>query len=182
LSSNNINKAAECTRQLPHAIYKELDQYIDSLEIDLENERRSGFLIQTLHRAQKLFGYLPEEVQRYIARRLGISHAEVSGVISFYNFFTTEPKGKFQISVCMGTACFVKGAPKILEEFEKSLKIKAGEVTEDGNYSVDMLRCVGACGLAPVVLVNDKVYGNVTPKMVGDIMADCSKLEAGNES
>ena len=176
-TNNKKSTSSECNCSLPQELYKELDKYIGELNINSDDERRSGYLIQVLHKAQHLFGYLPEEIQKHIARKVGIPHADVSGVISFYNYFTTKPKGKYQISICMGTACFVKGADKVLHEFEDFLKIKSGEVTEDGKYSIDNLRCVGACGLAPVVLVNDKVYGNVTPKMVGNIMAECNKME-----
>ncbi len=161
---------------LSEELYNKLSSFIGSLNIDLEDERRKGYLIQILHKAQSLFGYLPEEVQKFVAKKLNICHSEVSGVISFYNFFTTVPKGKVTISICMGTACFVKGAEKVLQEFENFLNIKAGELTPDGKFSLDILRCVGACGLAPVVMVNNKVYGNVNPKMVGDIMADSIKL------
>lgn len=161
---------------LPKDLYDKLESFISNLNIDLKDERRKGYLIQILHKAQTLFGYLPEEVQKFVAEKLNLAHSEVSGVISFYNFFTTIPRGKVNINICMGTACFVKGAEKILQEFENFLNIKAGDLTPDGKFSLDMLRCVGACGLAPVVMVNDRVYGNVTPKMVGDIMADCIKL------
>jgi len=113
---------------------------------------------------------LPEEVQVYIARKYNVSHADVSGVISFYNFFTTTPKGKTQISVCMGTACYVNGAEKVLNEFERILGIQAGEVTDDGKFSIDSLRCVGACGLAPVVTINQRVFGKVKAGEVRDII------------
>jgi NADH-quinone oxidoreductase subunit E len=166
------------TLTLPQKMFEDLDQYIEQLNIDLKSERRTGYLIQVLHKAQGIFGYLPEPVQKHIAGKVNVSHAEVSGVISFYNFFTTKPKGKYKISICMGTACFVKGAEKVLDEFSRYLKIDAGEVTDDGKYSLDVLRCVGACGLAPVVLVNDKVYGNVATKQVGDIVAECISMEA----
>ena len=115
----------------------------------------------TLHKAQSIFGYLPAEVQKFIANRFAVSHAHVSGVISFYNYFTTTPKGKTKISICMGTACYVNGANKILQDFENALGIKAGQVTPDGRFSIETLRCGGACVLAPVVLVNDHVYGKV---------------------
>jgi NADH:ubiquinone oxidoreductase subunit E len=148
----------------------ELDKHIDKLAIDSKNPRRKDTLIMTLHHAQHIFGYLPVEVQTHIARRYGISHAEISGVISFYNFFTITPKGKIQINVCMGTACYVNGSEKILQEFERILAIKAGEVTSDGKFSIESLRCVGACGLAPVVTINQKVYGKVKINDVRDII------------
>lgn len=172
MSSSNVSYK----KILPEELYNKLGSFIGSLNIDLKDERRKGYLIQILHKAQSLFGYLPEEVQKFVAEKLNLCHSEVSGVISFYNFFTTVPKGKVSINICMGTACFVKGAEKVLQEFENFLNIKAGELTPDGKFSLEILRCVGACGLAPVVMVNDRVYGNVNVKMVGDIMADCIKL------
>lgn len=150
--------------------FKELDQYIDSLHVDLHSARRRDTLIMTLHHAQQIFGYLPEQVQVHIARKYNISHADVSGVISFYNFFTTTPKGKIQINVCLGTACYVNGAEKVLQEFERILEIKAGQVTGDGKFSIDSLRCVGACGLAPVVTINQRVFGKVKVGDVRDII------------
>ncbi|MDR1688503.1 MAG: NAD(P)H-dependent oxidoreductase subunit E [Clostridiales bacterium] len=136
----------------------ELDEFINSLP-DL-----TGKLIVVLHKAQDIIGYLPEEVQSHIAHRLDIPASKVFGVVTFYSFFNTKPKGKFKINVCMGTACFVRGSQEILEEFEKLLEIKNGETTKDKLFSLDSLRCVGACGLAPVVMVNGKVYGRVTVK------------------
>jgi len=156
-------------------MFDELDKFIDSLAIDLKGDRRKGDLIRILHQAQSIFGYLPEEVQIHVAKRLNIQHSEVSGVISFYNYFTTEPKGKHHISVCMGTACFVKGADKVLEEFEKELGIKAGQVSEDMEYSIDIVRCIGACGLAPVATIGEKVYGRLT---VADVKTMLSQYKS----
>jgi NADH:ubiquinone oxidoreductase subunit E len=148
----------------------ELDNFLDTLQIDPKDPRRKDTLIIALHRAQHIFGYLPEIVQIHIADHFAIPHADVSGVISFYNFFTVTPKGKIQVNVCLGTACYVNGSDKILEEFERILGIKSGQVTEDGKFSIDSLRCVGACGLAPVVMINDKVYGKVKVDEVQDIL------------
>ena len=157
-------------RILPGELYNKLDVYIDHFDITEREPRRKEFLIQALHEAQHIFGYLSEEVQIHIANRFFLHHAEVSGVISFYNYFTTTPKGKYRINVCMGTACYVKGADKVLQEFERILGISAGGVTEDRNFSIESLRCVGACGLAPVVMINGKVYGNVKPQRVREIV------------
>ena len=157
---------------LPAESYQELDTYIDSLNLEDKQARKKEYLIQSLHKAQEIFGYLPEEVQVHIANKFYIHHAEVSGVISFYNYFTTEPKGKYCINVCMGTACYVRGAEKVLTEFERILGIKNGEVTEDKNFSIESLRCVGACGLAPVVMINEKVYGKVKPENVPGIVEE----------
>jgi NADH:ubiquinone oxidoreductase subunit E len=153
-----------------HPQFKELDQYIETLHIDPKDPRRKDTLIMTLHRAQEIFGYLPEIVQVHIAKKYSVPHADVSGVISFYNFFTTTPKGKIQVNVCLGTACYVNGADKVLQEFEQVLGIKSGQVTSDGKFSIESLRCVGACGLAPVVTINHKVYGKVKPGDVREIL------------
>ena len=159
-------------------LYQQLDTYIDGLEIKPRDPRKKEFLIQSLHKAQHIFGYLPVEIQQHIAKRLHIKEIEVSRVISFYNYFTTQPKGRFCINVCMGTACYVKGAEKVLQEFERTLSIKSGEVTSDYKYSIESLRCVGACGLAPVVMVNEKVYGKVKPTDIKRILQECDELDA----
>ncbi|MDR0295283.1 MAG: NAD(P)H-dependent oxidoreductase subunit E [Prevotellaceae bacterium] len=130
-----------------------------------------GELINVLHKTQETFGYLPESVQRLIAAELNISAAQVYGVVSFYTFFTMKPKGKFPISICLGTACYVRGAEDVVDEFKKALDIKVGEVTPDGKFSLDCLRCVGACGLAPVVLIGDKVHGRLEANQVKELLA-----------
>lgn len=157
----------DCNKKL----FDELDEFIDSLPT------KNGALIQVLHHAQGIFGYLPREVQLHVANRLDLSPAKVYGVVSFYSYFTSEPKGEFKISVCLGTVCFVKGADKILEEFEKHLGIKSGETSKDLKFSLEGLRCVGACGLAPVVVVNGKVYGHVKVDQVQDIINEYKQLE-----
>jgi NADH-quinone oxidoreductase subunit E len=151
----------------------QLMQYLDSLQLTDDREKNRGFLIQSLHKAQEIFGYLHVSVQHFVAEKLGLHWSQVYGVISFYSFFVDEPVGKYRINVCTGTACFVKGADKIVNEFTRYLNIKEGETTKDLKFSLAGLRCVGACSLAPVVMVNDKVYGHVTPKMVADIIQDC---------
>jgi NADP-reducing hydrogenase subunit HndA len=130
----------------------------------------AGDLINVLHKAQHTFGYLPAEIQEIIARELNIPVAKVYGVVTFYSFFTMTPKGLHPISVCTGTACYVRGAEKVLEEFKKVLKIQVGESTPDGKFSLSCLRCVGACGLAPVVMIGERVYGRVSPEGVKDIL------------
>jgi NADP-reducing hydrogenase subunit HndA len=131
-----------------------------------------GELINVLHKAQGIFGYLPAEVQEVIALELGVSVAKVYGVVTFYSFFTMIPRGRFPISVCLGTACYVRGAEKVLDEIKRNLKIQVGETTPDGKFSIAGLRCVGACGLAPVVLVGEKTYGRVSPDGVKDILKE----------
>ncbi|AFM43310.1 NADH:ubiquinone oxidoreductase 24 kD subunit [Desulfosporosinus acidiphilus SJ4] len=135
--------------------YQQLDRYIDSLPYKKEN------LIAILHHAQQLFGYLPDKVQKHIALKLDIPSAKVYGVVSFYSFFTMKPRGKHVVNVCMGTACFVRGSEKLQQEIEKQLGIKTGQTTDDELFSLDSLRCVGACGLAPVMMVDGKVYGRL---------------------
>ena len=131
-----------------------------------------GELINILHEAQHLQGYLPEEMQRLIAHKLNIPVSKVYGVVTFYTFFTMTPKGKYPISVCMGTACYGRGSEKLLEEFQRVLGIEVGETTPDGKFSLDCLRCVGACGLAPVVIIGEKVYGRLQSVDVKKIIED----------
>ncbi|MEA4826841.1 MAG: NAD(P)H-dependent oxidoreductase subunit E [Clostridium sp.] len=145
---------------------KKLDEYIDRIE------NKEGCLINVLHEAQDIFGYLAEDVQLFISRKLSIPAAKVFGVATFYSFFTLEPRGKHVISICMGTACFVKGAEKILNEFKTQLNIKDNNTSEDGLFTIDTLRCVGACGLAPVVTVDGKVYGRVKVEDVKGIISE----------
>lgn len=144
--------------------FKELDEFIDAMP------STKGELIRVLHHAQKTYGYLPQELQVHIAKKLNIPTSKVFGVVSFYSFFTMEPKGEFDVAICMGTACYVRGADKVLNEFKKELGIEVGGTTSDGKFSLTALRCVGACGLAPVVLVNGKVYGRVTEAEVKGIL------------
>ncbi|MEW8993145.1 NADH-quinone oxidoreductase subunit NuoE [Clostridium sp.] len=147
-------------------MFKELDDFIKSLP------SKDGALIEVLHRAQHIFGYLPKEVQTFVADKLNLPVSKIYGVVTFYSFFTTEPRGKNVINVCMGTACFVRGAGDVLKEFEKELSIKSGQTTEDMKFTLGSLRCVGACGLAPVLTINDKVYGHCTPDQVKSILAE----------
>ncbi|MDD4817061.1 MAG: NAD(P)H-dependent oxidoreductase subunit E [Victivallaceae bacterium] len=165
--------SCQCGNATPadRAKFEELGKYISSLPIAENPSRSRGFLIQTLHRAQSMFGYLPEEVQKFVAAELKISPADVYGVISFYSFFTDKPLGRHKINVCTGTACFVKGAGKVLEEFKRRLGVSEGETTADGRFFLGALRCVGACSLAPVVMVDDRVYGNMTAEKVADVLA-----------
>ena len=146
-----------------------VDQLVSLCE---EFGNQPGELINILHKAQGLIGYLPREVQEVIARQLNIPVSKVYGVVTFYSFFTMTPKGEHPISVCMGTACYVRGAEKVLDEFKRILKINVGETTPDGKFSLTSLRCVGACGLAPVVLIGEKVYVRVTPGEVEKILKE----------
>jgi NADP-reducing hydrogenase subunit HndA len=139
-------------------------------EICASFNNEAGELINVLHQTQHTFGYLPAEVQEVIAHFLNVSTAHVYGVVTFYSYFTMIPKGRFPISICTGTACYVRGAEKVLEEFKKQLGISVGQTSDDGKFSLSCLRCVGACGLAPVILVGEKVYGRVAPDGVKAIL------------
>ncbi|MBQ7875837.1 MAG: NAD(P)H-dependent oxidoreductase subunit E [Clostridia bacterium] len=139
-------------------------------EIIAAHKDMQGALIPVLHEAQAVYGYLPIEVQSIIAEGLGVSLAEVYGVVTFYAQFSLNPKGKYEIGVCLGTACYVKGSGDILEKFKEILGIDVGECTPDGKFSLGATRCVGACGLAPVVTVNDDVYGRLTVDDVQGIL------------
>ena len=159
-----------CDNKLKQECFRKLEEFIDSLP------EKEGALISVLHKAQEIFGYLPQEVQTFVAERLDVSLAKVYGVVSFYSFFTMTPKGKYPISVCMGTACYVRGAEKVLKEFQAELGIGPGETTKDGIFSLDALRCVGACGLAPVVLIGEDVYGKDEAKDVKTLIKKYSEL------
>jgi NADH:ubiquinone oxidoreductase subunit E len=155
-----------CDTTMPNEFVQKLDDYIDSLTDKKEN------LIAVLHYAQEIYGYLPENVQWHIAQKLDIPSAKVYGVVSFYSFFTMIPRGKHVFNVCTGTACFVRGADKLIDELEYQLKIKAGETTPDNLFTLETLRCVGACGLAPVMIVDGQVHGRIqTKKEIQDILA-----------
>ena len=133
---------------------------------------KAGEVINVLHKVQGEFGYLPAEVQELVAAELNIPVSRVYGIVSFYSFFTMTPKGEYPISVCLGTACYVRGAEKVLDELKRQPGINVGEVTPDGKFSLTCLRCVGACGLAPVIEVGEKVYGRMTPDRVKDVLAE----------
>ena len=156
MSQNNFNGTGEQEAALRKVIEKH------------RSER--GCLMPILHEAQEIYGYLPAEVQTLIAEELNIPLSEVYGVATFYSQFSLQPKGKHRISVCLGTACYVKGSDKILAAVEKELRISCGECTPDGRFSIDSCRCVGACGLAPVMMVDDDVYGRLTEKDVPEIL------------
>ena len=154
----------------------DLDAFIAGLTMD-----KTSALIPVLHHAQEVFGYLPQEVQFIIAEKLDLPTAKIYGVASFYSFFTTTPRGKHIINVCLGTACFVGGAELVLNEFERLLEIKNGETTPDNLFTLGQVRCVGACSLAPVVMIDDRVFARVTPEMVPDILTEYRTKEVAND-
>lgn len=139
-------------------------------EIIEKNRGAKGALIPVLHEAQDVYGYLPMSVQKQIAEGLNVSLSEVYGVVTFYTQFYLKPKGKFKVSTCMGTACYVKGSNLILDKLKEKLGISVGDCTEDGKFSLDACRCIGACGLAPVIMINDDVYGRLTPDDIEKVL------------
>jgi len=143
-----------------NVLYQQLDAVMT------QYGRSPDSLIQVLHRGQELFGYLPEEVLQYVARGLKVPVSKVYGVVTFYSFFTTVPKGKHTIMLCLGTACYVKGAERILSRLKKELGVDLGQTTPDHLFTLSAARCVGACGLAPVAMIGDDVYGKLTPDKI----------------
>lgn len=144
-----------------NAISLDNPKFVKLAEVIESYRNVDGPLIQVLHRAQEIFGYLPPEVQRFVAQQLGIPLSTVYGVVTFYNFFRTTPQGKHVINVCLGTACHVKGAEHVVEILREELGVGIGETTQDGLFTVTAVRCVGACGLAPVMMVDEEVYGRL---------------------
>ena len=146
-------------------------KYEKIAEIINRYKNQAGSLIQVLHAAQSIYGYLPLELQRFIATGMEKPLSEVSGVITFYSFFATQPKGKHVIRVCMGTACYVRGGKKLVDRLENILGVNIGETTEDRKYTLDVARCIGACGLAPAMMIDDVVYKQVNPDKLEAILA-----------
>ncbi|MGD9568245.1 MAG: NADH-quinone oxidoreductase subunit NuoE [Sedimentibacter sp.] len=142
-----------------------LKEYIDSIS---ENQ---GNLMQALHKAQEIFGYLPIEVQKFISYEMDVPLAEVYGVATFYTQFSIEPKGKHKIGVCLGTACYVKGSQQVLDKLSKELNVKVGQTTADNMFTLEATRCLGCCGLAPVMMIDGDVYGKLEPKKIPEILS-----------
>src|SRR6056297_1357672 len=143
---------------------EELDPIIE------KHSEKKGNLIPVLNDIQKKIGYLPLEVQKHVSKKLEIPMSEIYGVISFYSIFNTEPKGEHTIGICMGTACYVKGAEDIMEKLENELEIEVGETSDDDKFTMTVTRCLGTCSMAPVIMIDDKVYGEVTPEKVPEIL------------
>lgn len=143
---------------------RDLDYFIE------ERKTKKGALMEVLHEAQHMFGYLPIEVQQKISRGLGVPLAEVYGVVTFYSQFTLIPKGKYEIGVCMGTACYVKGSQKVIDVISQELDLAVGGTSPDGKFSLTATRCIGACGLAPVITVNEDVFGRLKDGDAKDIV------------
>jgi len=157
----------------------EKDQAFEKIAnvIDLYKDKE-GSLIQVLHLAQVIYGYLPLELQQFISDKMDISLSEVSGVVTFYSFFSTVPRGEHTIRVCMGTACYVRGGKKVVEALQDNLGVELGGTTEDGKFTLEIARCIGACGLAPAMMVDDTVYKQVNPNMLDRILQEYYRKEA----
>lgn len=154
-----------CDQATEEELLERLDQVIESYKT------RPGALIPVLQVAQGIFGYLPETALKRIAKGLGKSYSEVAGVVGFYSFFSTVPRGRNLIRVCLGTACYVRGGMKVLESLKKHLGIDVGETTADREFSLEVARCFGACGLAPVITINDNVHHRVKPARIAEVLA-----------
>lgn len=144
--------------------YRLLEQVID------DYDRKENNLIQILHMAQAIFGFLPSEVQSFIAEKMDIPNSKVNSVLTFYSFFSTKPKGKYTVSICLGTACYVRGGKEVVNKLKEVLSIDVGETTDDKIFSLQVMRCIGACGLAPAMTINEKVYKQVNPNKLHRIL------------
>lgn len=164
-----ITKETTTDALLPIEKLNELDEYINSLS------DKEGMLIHILHRAQHIFGYLPKELQLHIARTVGVPASKVYGVVSFYSYFTQTQRGEHTISVCLGTACFVKGADELKSVLKRELNIGFGETTKDNKFTLKEIRCIGACGLAPAIMVDDKVFGHMNEENIKTVISSYRK-------
>jgi len=146
---------------------KELKTFIDSLR---KKPHFESYLIAVLHKAQSIFGFLSRETMDFVSEQMNIPTAHIWGVATFYHFFNLEKQGKYNVAVCMGTACYVKGAAAILEALKKELGVEVGSTTSDNLFTLSEARCVGACGLAPVIMIDDEIYGDLTPETVVEVI------------
>ena len=148
----------------------EAEKYVLLKDVIADYNRKESNLIQILHMAQAIFGYLPAEVQHFIADQMDLSVSKVNSVLTFYSFFSTQPKGKYTVSICLGTACYVRGGKEVLNKLKSVLGIDVGTTTEDKIFSLSVMRCIGACGLAPAMTINNKVYKQVNPNKIQRIL------------
>lgn len=148
----------------------EEEKYALLENVIIDYDRKESNLIQILHMAQAIFGFLPTEVQHFIADKMDLTVSKVNSVLTFYSFFSTTPKGEYTISVCLGTACYVRGGKEVLNRLKDELGIDVGETTEDKKYSLTVMRCIGSCGLAPAMTINGKVYKQVNPNRIKRIL------------
>ncbi len=160
-----MKKKVQCEKCEEQKKYDEIRNIIDLYRA------KEGSLIQVLHAAQKIYGYLPLELQQFIADTMGIPFSEVSGVVSFYSFFSVQPRGQHTIRVCLGTACYVRGGKKLVEHLLKTLNVELGGTTADGKFTFEVARCIGACGLAPAIMIDDVVYKQMTPTKLNALLA-----------
>ncbi|MCL2484758.1 MAG: NADH-quinone oxidoreductase subunit NuoE [Endomicrobia bacterium] len=148
---------------------KELKNYIEQY---LKKEDGDSYLIAVLHKAQELYGFLSRETMEFVAQEMNIPTSTIWGVATFYHYFNLKPRGKYIISVCMGTACYVKGAAEIMGALKEELGIKEGETTKDMLFTLQEARCLGACGLAPLIMINGKIHGDLTPKKIAELIKE----------
>jgi len=163
-----MNQTKQVTDKLPEDHVQKLEQIT---EVIAKYEAKPSNLIMILHAAQGIYGYLPYEIQKFIADRMNISVSEVSGVVSFYSFFSTKPKGEHTLMVCMGTACYVRGGKKLLDGLQKHLNVEVDGTTEDGKFTLCKARCIGACGLAPAMMVDDTVYKAMNQNKIESVLS-----------
>ncbi|MCX7950568.1 MAG: NADH-quinone oxidoreductase subunit NuoE [Clostridiales bacterium] len=150
-----------------------VDERLEKIKKVIEEYKTvKGGLIPVLHQIQNTYGYLPEDVLKLVSQELNIPMAEIFGVASFYSYFSLEPKGEHKIRVCLGTACYVKGAQALIDKISKELNVEVGKTTEDGKFTLEATRCLGACGLAPVMVIGEKVYGRITPDDIPGILKE----------
>jgi len=163
------NQSCECGKTEHERAYDEISNVIDLYK------DKKGSLIQVLHLAQEIYGYLPIELQEFIAEKMNIPLSEVSGVVSFYSFFSTVPRGKHTIRVCLGTACYVRGGKRIMEHLQQKLGVDIGGTTQDGLFTLEVARCIGACGLAPAMLIDNQVFRKVNVNKLDSILSNYEK-------
>jgi len=170
------NQCCSCGKTDQERAYAQIANIIDLYK------DKEGSLIQVLHLAQEIYGYLPLELQEFISKNMDIPLSEVSGVVSFYSFFSTVPRGKHTIRVCLGTACYVRGGKRVVEHLQKKLGIDLGETTQDGLFTLEVARCIGACGLAPAMLIDDQVFRKVSVNKLDAILSDYSNSNSNKEA
>ena len=162
---------------MTEATQDKLDQLSAFMDEVSQKEYAESYLIAVLHKAQALYGYLPQDVMDQVADKMQIPTAHIWGVATFYHYFNLKPVGKNIVSVCMGTACYVKGADKVLEALKRELGVQVGETTEDKLFTLQEARCLGACGIAPVIMINDKIYGELDSKKTVNLINQYRKAE-----
>jgi NADH:ubiquinone oxidoreductase subunit E len=170
MALENVQKCCECS--CGNGCNQDDENLIKVKEIIHAHKEVQGALIPVLHEVQHLYGYLPEDVLKVVSEELEIPMSEIYGVATFYSIFSLKPKGKYIVRVCMGTACYVKGAQLLLDKLSEELEVAVGATTEDLKYTLEATRCIGACGLAPAIMVNDKVYGRLVPNDIKKILEE----------